>query len=186
MNYSSAELSGYRAKYSSNRNEAKRRGIAFKLSFEEWLDLWKDHIHERGPKRGQYVLCRKNDQGCYEVGNCYVARAQHNNSVRGYMDTRTNCSAYGNHIDQVRAAAKHWNPENPRADVDISAITERFIRRYRDNTPLARKLVAQGVKESLSPRYYSDQERAEAIGVSLGHVRKLARKLSWVSRLVNQ
>jgi hypothetical protein len=75
------------------------------LSFKEWLELWGDRITDRGPHKGELVLCRKNDVGPYAVGNCYIARTEHNSSVRGNNETRTNCYALGNHIDQWR----HWN-----------------------------------------------------------------------------
>lgn len=54
-----------------HRATATYRGIEFKLTFEEWEQWWKDsgHYHERGLKRGQYVMSRKGDQGAYELGN---------------------------------------------------------------------------------------------------------------------
>lgn len=89
MDLTPAELRDYRQKYWTNKGNAKKRGVAWRLTFEEWLCLWSEHILERGVHRDQYVLCRKNDQGAYAFGNCYVARSQHNNSVRGYKETRT-------------------------------------------------------------------------------------------------
>ena len=54
--------------------------IEFRLTFEEWLDIWvkSGHLHERGRKKGQYNLCRIDDIGHYEVGNVYVASNAHN------------------------------------------------------------------------------------------------------------
>lgn len=55
--------------------------IEFKLTFEEWLRIWIDsgHLHERGRKKGQYVMSRKNDIGHYEVGNVFIQLCSENN-----------------------------------------------------------------------------------------------------------
>lgn len=57
MPYKSQEYS----KYVGNKRQAKRRGILFLLTFEEWLKIWTDsgHFHERGTFRHQYHLARK-------------------------------------------------------------------------------------------------------------------------------
>lgn len=54
-----------------HRASAKERGIAFELSFGEWLQWWKDsgHFHERGKGAGQYVMSRFGDKGPYAIGN---------------------------------------------------------------------------------------------------------------------
>lgn len=54
-----------------HRANAKQRGVEFKLTFEEWEQWWREsgHYHERGKKRGEYVMARKGDVGAYELGN---------------------------------------------------------------------------------------------------------------------
>jgi len=54
-----------------NRKDALGNPIEFKLTYEEWLDIWASSgfAHLRGRKRGQYVMSRHNDIGNYEVGN---------------------------------------------------------------------------------------------------------------------
>lgn len=59
-------------RFVDNVETAERRGIAWMLSFQEWWTLWKPHYHERGPKRGEKVLCRYLDQGDYRIGNVRV------------------------------------------------------------------------------------------------------------------
>lgn len=48
--------------------------IAFKLTFEEWLNFWLEsgHWFERGRRRGQYVMSRIDDLGDYELGNIVI------------------------------------------------------------------------------------------------------------------
>jgi hypothetical protein len=60
--------------YKTQSYDAKDRGIEFLLSFEEWLNIWQDsgHLHERGKKKGQYVMARFGDKGPYAVGNVKI------------------------------------------------------------------------------------------------------------------
>lgn len=63
-----------RKKYTSHKSSAKFRGIDFKLTFEEWFDIWQKsgHYHERGIGKGSYVMSRIGDKGGYEVGNVFI------------------------------------------------------------------------------------------------------------------
>lgn len=69
------------------KHMARKRGIEFKLTFEEWFKIWtdSDHLHERGTKRGQYVMARNGDQGAYEVGNVRIVTTTEN--VREWYDS---------------------------------------------------------------------------------------------------
>ena len=50
-------------KYQKHKAGAKYRGIDFKLSFEEWLDIWlqSGFYDKRGIGKGSYVMSRYND-----------------------------------------------------------------------------------------------------------------------------
>lgn len=60
--------------YKTQSYGAKKRGIAFLLTFDEWLTIWQDsgHIHERGQGRGLYCMSRPGDAGPYAVGNVKI------------------------------------------------------------------------------------------------------------------
>lgn len=64
-------------KYLDHKHRAKQSGIEFKLSFEEWWNLWEPHWHERGI--GGKVMCRANDEGAYELGNVRIDTQSNNN-----------------------------------------------------------------------------------------------------------
>jgi hypothetical protein len=66
------------------RWHAKRRGIPFLLTLEEWVMLWKDSgkWELRGRSKGQYVMARVGDQGPYAVGNVYICTTSENISDR--------------------------------------------------------------------------------------------------------
>jgi hypothetical protein len=70
----------YLREYNRHANNARRRGIAFLMSFDDWLAMWvaSGHLHERGCRRGQYVMARIDDLGAYEVANVYITQSGQN------------------------------------------------------------------------------------------------------------
>jgi len=80
--------------YLQHRNNSKRRKdklgneIKFLLSFEEWVAVWvaSGHLHERGKKKGQYVMSRKGDAGHYEIGNVFI-QTTHQNLSSAQLNT---------------------------------------------------------------------------------------------------
>lgn len=67
-----------RDRYRMNKVRATQIGIAFELTYQEWLTWWKstDHFHERGRRRGQYVMARIDRAGPYALGNIRCALAE--------------------------------------------------------------------------------------------------------------
>lgn len=60
--------------YRMQQRNAHDRGIEFKLTRQEWWDVWQlsGKWEQRGRGSGGYVMCRKADEGAYEVGNVYI------------------------------------------------------------------------------------------------------------------
>jgi hypothetical protein len=69
-----------RNKYSVHKACAKRRGIAFELTFEEWFEIWEvsGHFEKRGRSRHEYHMARHGDRGAYAVGNVKIITASQN------------------------------------------------------------------------------------------------------------
>ena len=67
-------------KYWSQKTKAKHRGIEFNLTFKQWWDIWQQSgkWEQRGCRKGQYVMSRKNDIGPYEVGNVFIQTCSQN------------------------------------------------------------------------------------------------------------
>lgn len=81
--------------YSQHQRNAQMDGKPFHLSFEEWLSIWvaSGHLHERGFRRGQYVMARFGDVGAYEVGNVRIITAEANcRERRASVETRRKMS----------------------------------------------------------------------------------------------
>jgi len=60
------------------RHTSKQRGVAFELTFEEFVGFWGFDFDRRG--RGPDDLCmgRFGDEGAYRIGNIYVASNSEN------------------------------------------------------------------------------------------------------------
>jgi hypothetical protein len=65
-----------------NRVDAAGNPIEFRLTFDEWWDIWEasGKYHLCGKRRGQYCMSRVNDIGHYEVGNVFIQLHSENNS----------------------------------------------------------------------------------------------------------
>ena len=83
-----------RKKYQTHKGKAKRRGVEFSLTFEEWLSIWLSSVHlsERGRAVNQYCMCRKLDKGGYTVGNVRIRTVKHNQKESSH--SRTSKSAH--------------------------------------------------------------------------------------------
>ena len=89
MSFSMQEL---RNKFSSQRSDAKRRGVVFSLTFDDWLAIWKasKRLPQRGQGAGYYVMARNNDRGGYELGNVHITLFENNaQQYRPTLDAKT-------------------------------------------------------------------------------------------------
>lgn len=69
-----------RGQYAKHKENAKRRGVEFLLSFDAWWDIWtkSKRWNQRGWRPGQFVMCRYGDTGPYVTGNVYIGGAKRN------------------------------------------------------------------------------------------------------------
>ncbi len=58
-------------RFEQHRKNAQYRGIEFRLTFAEWLQIWRDSgkLHLVGRGKGKYCMARRGDAGAYEIGN---------------------------------------------------------------------------------------------------------------------
>ena len=71
------------------RSRAKRRGIGWDLSYEDWCFLWKDKWHQRGNCSGQYCMARIGDVGPYSLLNVIIKTVNENSSEAGLRFSKT-------------------------------------------------------------------------------------------------
>ncbi len=80
-------------KFNQQKAAAKRRGIVWRLTFDQWVQWWGDDIIKRGKAAECLQMCRFADSGPYALGNIY----------KGYP--RDNMKTAGN-VRREKAAAK--------------------------------------------------------------------------------
>ena len=79
--------------YSVQKAGAKWRGIAWELEYWEWLQIWDEsgHSHERGMRKGEWVMSRPGDHGPYSAANVRIVRCETNiREARSIERTRRN------------------------------------------------------------------------------------------------
>ena len=83
--------------FASQKCAARRRGILFLMTFEQWTDVWKSSgvFHLRGRKRSQYCMARFQDQGFYEVGNVRIITNEENHAEQAHPSFEHSAEARG-------------------------------------------------------------------------------------------
>ncbi len=84
--------SRHRISFWQQKSNAKRRGIIFKLTFDEWFDIWSRSgcFKKRGRGLGKYCMARFNDKGAYEVGNVKIMLFGENTGEQEWTQERRN------------------------------------------------------------------------------------------------
>lgn len=94
-----------KGRYMSHKHSAiYNRKIEFKLTFEEWLDIWVNsgHWFNRGTKKDQYCMSRYNDEGPYAVGNVEI-KTNSENLIEGQMHRKTSYADTAKKISLTKA-----------------------------------------------------------------------------------
>jgi hypothetical protein len=136
-----------REAYSNHRHSARQRGIAFLLSYEQWLGIWQQsgHLPERGCHKGQYVMARCGDSGAYEVGNVQVV--MHEQNIRE-TDPATRARAMWASAEyrakQLQAQRRIWASPDTRARLSEIMKVRWATEPYRTKVLAARKAQVGG------------------------------------------
>jgi hypothetical protein len=90
-----------RGRFHAQKISAKRRGIEFLLTFDQWWTLWQEsgHWQDRGTGGAAYCMCRRGDAGPYARGNVYIATNSQN-----IGDGIKNAARLGNYRGCVKAS----------------------------------------------------------------------------------
>ncbi len=69
-------------RYYSQRQSSKKRGIAWQISFPEWVAVWmaSGFLDQRGVGIGSYCMARHGDEGPYSVENVAIKPSVVNSS----------------------------------------------------------------------------------------------------------
>jgi hypothetical protein len=144
------------AKFLNKRNNAKKEGIRFCLTFEEFkLLVVKANLRssDLGYSGRGYVLARYNDRGPYKSGNCrFITQAQNLRERRpGKISPRVKAAARtALECARIDMAAEHgslsaWCAKNGRKGAATRAIQVKKLLKEKDRKLLLRKVNLQFV-----------------------------------------
>lgn len=85
-----------RGKYRQHQKNAKRRGVPFEITFDQWWAVWEasGKWSLRGLKRGTWVMGRHNDQGPYAIGNVEIIKRSSNTALRNTQHRKFSSKHY--------------------------------------------------------------------------------------------
>jgi hypothetical protein len=138
-------------KFRIHRQNARARGIPFRLTFEQWWRIWQrsGKWKQRGSRPGQYCMARPGDRGAYEIGNVTICSVDENRAER-------------NRNHPLRGDA------NPAFGKDYWAMASKMERKRRKSAIGA-----------VMDRLWTPQRRKQMSKTMLGRQRVYARDGSW-------
>lgn len=74
------EYRQYTHTYNLHKASSKQRGVAFHLTYDQWMCVWllSGKLNERGVGKDSYVMSRIKDTGGYEIGNVFIQKSSQN------------------------------------------------------------------------------------------------------------
>jgi hypothetical protein len=84
-------LADHRAAFHAQRSNAKRRGIEFHLTFQEWGNFWGDDIARRGNGACDLQMQRACDTGPYALWNIRKGTPKQNAATYQKMRAKREC-----------------------------------------------------------------------------------------------
>ncbi len=85
------DINKYRIAYNTQKANAKKRGIGFMLTFQDWCEFWGEDIERRGTGPTNLQMQRFADTGPYAIGNIKKGTPKQNAATRLNMLRKRNC-----------------------------------------------------------------------------------------------
>ena len=132
------DLKQARLKYHGQKNGAKKRGIGWDLTFQQWLDWWGEDLDRRGSRRDNLQMQRIADVGPYRIGNIRKGVPKQNGAT--YSNSHQNRkSAEAAKLREAAQDALMFAPSaEPVEDEEDVPISEYFKRQGRIETVATR------------------------------------------------
>lgn len=148
----------------AQKQRAKQRGVAWKLTFEEWLDVWESsgHLGKRGRERGKYCMARHGDCGPYKIGNVSIVSYSLNSSSVVYSSeerARRSKRMAGNTHGRFRAGIPHSDEARAKMSAAHKGIpTGRAWNRGLSTSAETKLKIARGVSEAWAKKRTQNAE----------------------------
>jgi hypothetical protein len=90
-------------RFAQQRNNAKKRGIDWNLTFYDWCNIWGDKWESRGRTLGQFVMARNGDTGPYSADNVKIVTCSEN--ILEYYSSLDDPFEHG---EKIKEGQKKW------------------------------------------------------------------------------
>ncbi len=98
-----------RTAYARQVSGAKRRGVGWEITFEQWLEWWGADLALRGSGPDDLQMCRHGDEGPYALGNIYKGTKRENTRTAARLAANRRSEArkraHQQHLDALKWAA---------------------------------------------------------------------------------
>lgn len=95
--------------YLNQRNSANHRGIAWEITFPEWMKFWTGKLHLRGVTSDKLCMARKGDVGPYSLSNVYLSTVAGNCSENWGKSLRNKRPANPSPPPNLLGTGKGWS-----------------------------------------------------------------------------
>lgn len=122
---SSCGIDPVKRKYGNQKLSAKRRGVEWQFTFEEWMRVWIDSgkWEMRGRGKGQYCMARHGDVGPYNTSNVSIILSQKNSSD-GIAVARSNATEP---LGVARGSGRGWTVSGSKKNPYQVVAGQRYI-----------------------------------------------------------
>jgi hypothetical protein len=107
QNFTPSAAEPRRRDFTNARSNAKRRGISWDLTFEEWASVWaaSGKYAQRGRRHGEYQMDRRVSEIGYCIGNVQIIVGEKNRTKDMPHGARPKLT-----VDDVRAIRRDYKP----------------------------------------------------------------------------
>lgn len=124
--------------FRQQRMNAKRRGIEFKLTLDQWIEIWEKSgkFLRRGKLKGCFCMSRYGDIGPYQKGNVFISSVSKNNR---------DATLQRDPLRHKEALVLYWKNNPPtnehKAKISASLIGRKFSDAHKQNLRLAKRRI---------------------------------------------
>jgi NUMOD3 motif len=147
----------YKRQYRDQKYQAKKRGLDFNFTYEEWLDWWGEDITKRGHCKGNLVMSRYGDIGPYHPDNVFkntqeqnISAAQKGKTQSDELKAKKSAAQKGRPKSEETRARMRGRPksEEHRAKLSAAGKGKTLSEEHRAKISAARKAYLAKKKET--------------------------------------
>lgn len=164
----SSNMEKLKIRFREHRHRALSSKIGFELTFEQWLDIWlsSGQIHNRGTRKGQYVMARNGDAGPYKVGNVRIITASANGAEKRHSEK------HKRYMRRIMKGNSHALGTKLSKETRVKMSQSRQGRKFSEKTRKKIAVALKGNKNSLGHRHSLESRKKMSVAISAARLRE--------------